>query len=80
LIFGFFNIFDGMIVYEEFEVRLNVFWIMLWYVPHRFMCLKKPGQGGECGVLHMLGLGSGSMRKHGLLGIGVDFLEWVRPC
>jgi hypothetical protein len=35
---------------------------------------------GGCGGLNMLGLGSGTIRRCGLLGVGVAFLEEVCHC
>ena len=35
------------------------------------------GQGVECGGLNMLGPGSGTIRRRGLVGVGVALLEEV---
>ena len=38
------------------------------------------GLGVECGGLNMLGPGSGTMRRCGLVGVGVTSLEEVCHC
>ena len=38
------------------------------------------GQGVECGGLNMLGPGNGTIRRCGLIGVGVAFLEEVCHC
>jgi hypothetical protein len=35
---------------------------------------------GHCGGLYVLGPGSGTTRRCGLVGVGVALLEWVWPC
>ena len=63
-----------------FEVELNVFCIMLCLgMAPINSCSNKPlgGQGMECGCLNMPGLGSGSIRRSGFVGVGVALLEEV---
>ena len=47
--------------------------------PHRLTCLNKPMgvQGVECDGLNMLGSESGTIRKCGLVGVGISLWVWA---
>jgi hypothetical protein len=62
------------------EVALNVhfYYAIARYGPYRLTCLNKPMGAREWNVidgLYMLGPGSGTIRRCGLVGVGVS--QWV---
>jgi hypothetical protein len=50
---------------------------MFRYDPHVLFEQAYGGQGVECDGLYMLGLGSGTIRRYGLVGIGVSLWVWA---
>ena len=74
---------------RTFETELTVFCIMLWLsmAPPKDSCVRYHvfelaygGQGVECGSLNMLGSGSGTIRRCGLVEVGVALLKEVCHC